>query len=118
MAEGLRKINGDLADLKLLPDADVQFILELEKQIVMYLRQPHEAAARSASEFLGGAGQPPAGPPAGPPPGMDPGGMGPAAMMQAGMGAPGPGAPGVAGVSQRRLPSPDEMRRVLAGPPA
>lgn len=101
----------DLSELKILPDADLQFILGLEQQIVARLREPHDRALEMAkAPGAPGLALPPgAGPPVGGPPGMGPG-----AQMSAGMAAPGPMERGLPNVSQRRMPSPDELRRVLS----
>lgn len=40
MAESLQKMLGDVADMKVLPDADLQFLIELETVILQKLRAP------------------------------------------------------------------------------
>lgn len=88
MSEGLRKVLGSLADLKILPDADIPYILNLEQVIVSKLREPY-------SDKLMAPGQ--ADP--GPPPGLTNG----AVPQTAGSPRP-PGA----------QINPDELRRALS----
>ena len=109
MTEGLRRLLADLADMKILPDADISFILDIEQQIVTKLREPidslHQQGTTNAT------------PPDQMPPGMDPSmmGAGPPPMGPgAGMGAPGPQDQQIPGLSQRRMPNPDELRRILS----
>lgn len=100
MTEGLRKLLADISDMKILPDADIPYLLNLEQQVVSKLREPIDRMQQQ-----GITGVPAPGGMGGPvPPG--PG---------AGMGAPGPMDQQIPGVSQQRMPSPDELRRVLSG---
>lgn len=108
MSEVLQNILREVSIAKTLPDADLQFLVELETKILTKLRAPLEAAAGQM-----GAGPSPSGGS-----GMDPamaGGMAP------GMGAPPMGPPpgpmdGPPGLrAQPPMPSPDEMQRLMAG---
>lgn len=102
MGEGLRKINGELSDLKFTPDADVPFLIHLETEILQYLKGPIDNAdAQGLSQIPSGPGQPP----------------GPALPPQAGPGplTPPGGAPGAPGLSAGPgAINPDELRRVLS----
>lgn len=40
MAESLQKMLGDVADMKVLPDADLEFLIHLETVILQKLRAP------------------------------------------------------------------------------
>ena len=104
MTEGLRKLLGDLGDLKILPDADIPWLLNMEQQLVAKLREPYDAQKQQGIGM--GAGAPPPG--AGGPPGMMPPGQAPG-------GTPGgPPRQMVPGLSQRPQMNPDELRRVLS----
>lgn len=107
---------GDLAFLKAMPDADLEFLVTLESLVIAKLREPLVQA-------YGQAGVPPPQPPQ-----QMPGMGGPGEMAGAGMGAPGgpiPGAqpsqpmftaPGGTPPGLRRepaMPNPDELRRML-----
>lgn len=100
MAEGLSKINHQIADMKLMPDADMPFLISLETDILNYLKPPQPAQPGAAPG--GGPGGPP-GAPGGP--------MG-AAMGQVMGGGPGPALGGPGG-GQAGMPNPDEMRRLV-----
>lgn len=106
MSEVLQQILGELSQAKLAPDADIEFLLTIETQILQKLRQPVQDAMQSS----GLSGQP------GQPPQQDPGaGMGgmPGGMPGGMQGAP-PAAPGVAGLrTSPGAPNPDELRRLL-----
>lgn len=103
MAEGMRALLSSISDMKILPDADLQFILGIEQQIVAKLREPIDRMQQQ--------GITQAGPPQGPPPGSMAGGM-----TQQGMPGQSAGPAGVPGVMQARpQPNPDEMRRMLQG---
>lgn len=113
MAEGLKKILSATAELMVLPDADVEFLMKLQATITMYIRQ---SSAATAGQMTG------TGPgssindvaPGGPVPPMG-GGMGGVPGMG---GAAGPMAPGgMAGGGMGGLaaaPNPDELRRLLS----
>lgn len=108
MSEGLRVLLQDIADMKLAPDADLPFLINIETQIVGYLKAKADEALTPPGQMGPGAGGGPmAGPPPGPPgpPGL--GGMGP---MRPGTGSP----RGVPGLMQGpQMPNPDELRRIL-----
>ena len=104
-AEVLQSMLGDISVTKALPDADLQFLVELETMILQKIRQPLD----QASGQLG---------PNGPTPGPLPPGAGPGPMtsgMPPGL-PPGPGpemaGPGVPGLRSPG-PAPDELARLL-----
>lgn len=102
MAEGLRKLLGQITDLKLTPDADLPFLINLETQVIHQINQGVEGAFKN-----NGGGMP-----------GGPGGMsgGPAGLMGTPSPPPGMGSPQmVPGLQQGPAgPNPDELRRVLA----
>lgn len=119
MAEVLKQIIGLIAEAKLMPDADLSFLLNMETQLVQYLRQPIENMAgqmppsnvpsSNPGNMPGGGGMPSGAPmQSGVPPGGAPGPMMPPSPMaaRAGVGAAGPGA---------APPNMDELRRMLSG---
>ena len=115
-SEVLTSMLGDISTAKTLPDADLQFLVELETMILGKLREPlDQAAGQMGPGGPSAAGGPPAGPPAGPPPpgaGMPPMG-GP--MPPPPPGGPefmGPGPGGPPGLRSPG-PSPDELARLL-----
>src|SRR2546421_21952 len=90
--EALQRILGDISQIKTYPDADLQYLVGLETNILGKLREPFEAMQGQLGP--GGPGGPGGGPGVGAPPGMPPGlppGMGPG-MPPPGMGGPGPSA--------------------------
>jgi len=104
--EALQKELRNFADMKVMPDADLPFIIDIETKIIQKLRAPDDQASASGQSNL---------PMGGPPPGMG-GGMG-----GPGMGGP-PGPPGPppgspmgppAGMAQRPGIPGDEVRRML-----
>lgn len=114
MSEGLQKILADISALKIAPDADIPFLINLETAVASKLREPFDKAAGQ----MEGAGMP--GPPSDPsmagggPP--VPNGGSPIDMSQLPPPQQGPGAvPG--GINGMRttpaMPNPDELRRVL-----
>lgn len=111
MDEFLQRMLGELAIAKVLPDADLQFLIGLETTILQKLREKTDAMAGQLSAGGGPGGG--AGPDAGaamPPSPMGAMGMGPAQPMPAPSMA-GAGVPGVAtGPNQI---NPDELRRML-----
>lgn len=79
--DSLKKILGDIAQMSILPDADPQFVQQLQQMVTDHLRQvgsatPGGMAAPGGGPSGGGA---PSGPPLGaqPPPGMMTGGAQP-----------------------------------------
>lgn len=124
MSEGLQAMLGDIATMKALPDADLQFLIGLETMVLQKLKEPIDSMAGQ----LGAPGGMPPG--AGPVPGMGPGstpppmggGMG---EMQGGVmplvpaasqGGPPMGAPGGPPTGMPMgagIPNPDELRRLL-----
>lgn len=94
MVEGLQALLHDITDLKATPDADLEFLINLETTILQKMREPVQ---QMMGQELGG----PMGGPT--PPMMPPGGASP-------MG-PGAGVPGV--MSGRGMPNPDELRRLI-----
>lgn len=95
MSEGLRKLLGDIADLKLSDDVDLPFLINLETQILQQLKG-------GADQALGQGGQGGQG-------GMPAGLMGSPAPPP-GMGSP-PGTPGLQ--MGPMMPNADELRRTL-----
>lgn len=115
MAEGLASLMGDIAQMKAQPDADLQFLIELETMILRKLREPVD---NMAGQMAG----PGAGP--GPVPGMGPGSTPPGPDMGGMPMGPPPGPPrGEPGGSPRGMmmgpgaPNPDELRRLMQGGP-
>lgn len=114
-AEALTKLLRNLADMKVLPDADLEFILNLEMQVVQKLREPIDNMQAQGSTQVPGA------PGMGMPMGMSPdmgGGLPPELMgMPPEMGMPGMGGgAGIPGMRQEpSMPNPDELRRILQG---
>lgn len=106
MAEGLSKINADISQLLATPDADLEFLTELQTMVVMKMREPFEGSAGAFPTPGGGA--PNAGQGQLPPElaGMLGGAMPPTPIM------PGPGAP----MPGAGAPSMDETRRLMSGP--
>ncbi len=100
-SEALKGMLGQLADIKTYPDADIEWLLGLETQILQKLRAPVDQAM-SAS----GLGDMP------PSPGMaQPGPVGGGSPMPAPQAGP---PPGVAGLrTSPSAPNPDELRRLL-----
>lgn len=106
MSEMLTNMLRDISVAKTLPDADLEFLVNLETNILMKLRQPLEAAAGQ----MGGAaaGMPPGEQPMMPP--LMP--MGPA-VAEAPVPPPmGQEVPGLR--NQPPGPSPDELARLMA----
>lgn len=117
MAEGLMKVAKELTALMALPNADIDFLTELQTSILGYVQHANMPSASLPPP--GPANQLPAppGPPG--PPGMPPeiasllgGGGAPQGVAGAGM-APGP----VGNLPSRAAPDPGELRRMM-GPAA
>lgn len=117
-AEVLKQIAGLIQEAKLMPDADLPFLVSLETNIVSYLRQPYENMAgqmppnsmpsANPGNMPGGGGMPSGspmgpGPMSGPPMSPLPASPGQARLAGAGVGGP------------PQAPNPDELRRILAG---
>lgn len=136
MQEGLASLLGQISQLKLAPDANLEMLTNLETQVLQAARGPQDQlkALQAVQQQLSQPGS--AGPMAAMPPGgtPSPGGMPMMAGMSAPGGAPPPGVPGagMAGVSpgnptlagvramqggiSRITPGPgavDELRRLL-----
>lgn len=105
MSEALQGFLADLSYIKTLPDADLEFIISLETQILQKLRAPFEQMAGQMDEMGAAAG---AGP--GMPPGMS-GGAPSGGAMPVEMQPPGGGVPGIR--SSPGMPDPDELRRLI-----
>lgn len=98
-SEALRGMLGQIADIKTYADADIEWLLGLETQILTKLRQPVQDALQSAGALGDVAGQM-----------SQPQPQSPSPMMGAGT----PGASGVPGLRQGpSMPNPDELRRLL-----
>lgn len=103
MSEMLTNMLRDISVAKTLPDANLEFLISMETQILQFLRQPYDAAAGQLGDAAAGM-----------PPGQDPNlpplmPMGPAVPD-----APIPPPPGVPGLRQQPTgPSPDELARLL-----
>lgn len=126
MLEALNKVISDISQAMVTPDADIQFLTQLQGVIVGRMRQgPGNGGQQPHPQ-----GQPPMGgqmsPPPGQPPGPPQGGGGPAPggpVGGPGGGGPPPGGPGQMqgppspnGVTPlAQAPNPDELRRMLAG---
>lgn len=103
--EVLQGILGEIAQAKLAPDADIEWLLGIETQILQKLREPIDQAMQNS----GLNGMPPPGQsaaPADPMAGMIPG---------AGPSQPAPGVPGIR--TSPSAPNPDELRRLLTNSP-
>lgn len=103
--ESLRNTLGDLAQIATMPDADLQFIVQLQGIITQFIRQ-------QAMATLG----PPGGAPGGAP-GGEAGAQAGGAPSQPGLGPP-PAPQGIApgggaGMAGMGTPNPDELRRVM-----
>jgi hypothetical protein len=121
MAEGLQKVLADLSACLVAPDADMQFIQNVQNLIVTRMRAGIGGTPGMGGPGQGQPGQPPQGGPGGPQPGQMPGGPGgggmpPGALPGALGGLGGMGGGGVPGVrSMPQMPPVDELRRLLQG---
>lgn len=110
MAEFLQRMLGDIAEAKTLPDANLEFLIKLETDILQTLRAPIDALM-GQMEGAGGA----AGAGAGGIPGMGGAGMPPVPMMPGGGPMP-VGAGRVPGTRNDMGPiNPDELLRTIGG---
>lgn len=89
MQDGLNKLLAQVAQMMILPDADLEFLSGLQMAVTQYIKQGQQPASQPQSAVPGGAGT------VGPGVANNSGMMGGASM----------------GVGQ---PNPDEMRRMLA----
>lgn len=104
-SEALRGLLGNIADMKVMPDADISYLTNLETMILGYLRAPFEAQqqANQTSPTV--------------PPGVaaQAGGIaalgGAAPVMGGGMAGPAPRVPGI--LNHAPMPPVDELRRLL-----
>jgi len=108
MSDFLRQIMGSLSEAKLVADADLPFLLQLEQQIVAKMRDPM-TRMQQAGIMPADASQVPAG-------GADPG-MGMGGQMPPMPPSPPPSMAGMGGVrgvpTQAAAPNADELRRFL-----
>lgn len=108
-SEALKGMLSQIAEVKTYPDADIEWLLGLETQILTKLRQPVQEALQSAGAMSDVAGQMA--------PSMDPsmgGAPSPPPMPMAGTPGPTASGPGVPGLRQGPgMPNPDELRRLL-----
>lgn len=103
MAEFLQRMIGDIAEAKSLPDADLEFLISLETNILQKLRAPIDAMMGQMEQ--GGAAGAQAGLPQTPMMPSMPGGGPPMAPPER-----------VAGIrSDPSMPPTDEIRRMLGG---
>jgi hypothetical protein len=100
MNDGLQKMLGELAQMQALPDADVDFLSQMQQVIVGKIRS-----------MLG----PPGGGTAGAPGGAQPGMGQPAQPTPAPMGGPAMGLSATGGGGMNPQPNMDELSRVLGG---
>lgn len=90
MSEGLARVIAEIAQLKMAPDADIDFLTGLETSVLGYVKQRISGVSVSP-QAMAGQGASPA--------------MGPMPVSMAGPGA---------GVRPRpAMPNPDELRRLL-----
>lgn len=108
MAEGLQSVLQDITTMKTMPDADIEWLINLETEILQKLREPFEQMQGQLPQAPGSAV-----------PGPMPPGQG---AMPTGVGGPmgggGPAnmTPGVRGLrSSPAMPNPDEVRRMVGG---
>lgn len=94
MQDGLNKLLAQVAQMMILPDADLEFLSQLQMAVTQYIKQGQQPSSQPQSAVPGGAGGPSPTPP-GPSMAGNTGMMGGASM----------------GVGQ---PNPDELRRMLA----
>lgn len=99
MQEGLQKILSDIQQLKLLPDVDLPWVIDLETQVISYLRNPVDQMSQQGQ--LPQDGAPTAG-------GMPPQVQQPPGGQFAGMPPVGRGV-----MQDPAGPNPDELRRLL-----
>lgn len=98
MAEGLQSLLGNISEMMAAPDADLDFLGQLNTMVLTKIRQPFDQMAQVNSQQAGMGGAP--SPDSMPAPGGGTGDFGPAAV------------PGLR--NQPSMPNPDELRRVLS----
>jgi len=119
--EYLQSLLQDVAYAQSLPDADLDFLTNLQQLVLTKIREPMESALAAAG--MAGGGAPPVGGapspgglpgmPGGDPMGGMPGGM-PGGGMPGGMPMPAPQGGGVPGLRNGiAMPPVDELRRML-----
>lgn len=108
MVESLQSLVQDIAMMKTMPDADLQFLLDLETTIIAYMRQQMDQSMGQNGNPMappatmgGGPPMPPM-----PPPQLPSSPMGGRPMMAGTVSPGGAGGP---------MTSPDEIRRMLPG---
>jgi hypothetical protein len=101
MVEALQRIYKSITEAKLVQDADMPFLVQMETMLLDRIKQPVDQMQQQG--MFGGAPAPGAMPP-GMAPGMNPA---PAAPSFGGMGG------GMGGVAQGAAPNFDELRRML-----
>ena len=100
MVEALQRIYKTITEAKLVQDADMPFLVQMETMLLDRIKQPVDQMQQQG--MFGGAPSP------GMPPGMPPGGTPPPAAPSFG----GTGG-GMGGVAQGAAPNFDELRRML-----
>ena len=114
MVEGLQNVLRDISQMKTMPDANLDFLVNLETSILAFLRKPMEDLMSQQGQAQGAAGGGSTAP--GAPAGMSPmGPMGPPMGPNGVQGGPsfaGQGVPGMATGTGGTIP-PDELRRLL-----
>lgn len=102
MQEGLRALLNSITDLKVTPDADLEWLIGLETQVLQKLREPVQQIMGQTGQALGGMSQ-------GVPQGLPGAGGPPQGMFPS---PPGGGVPGVM-PGGGSMPNPDELRRLI-----
>lgn len=108
MAEFLQRMLGDLAEAKTLPDADLQFLIQMETTILQKLRAPIDALMGQT----GGGGNPMSQGQGGGQPDMQgmQGGLDPTMLPQ-----PAPAGRVTGTRMEAPMPNVDELRRMMGG---
>lgn len=115
MVEGLGKIAKDLTGLMQFPDADMQFLTDLQTRILGYLQQSNSAQPQNfpPPDQMAGVPSPGQPGPAGLPPELAAAGVGNNPTIGGIVPAGGP--PPVPGIAaQPAPPNPDELRRIMS----
>lgn len=117
-SEWMRKMLGQIADAKTLPDADLEYLVNMETQLLGKIRAPIDNMQAAGSTAVPGAPSLMPGMPPGMPPGTmtsGAGGMGSMGAAPNGIMAPGgPRPPAVPGMRQgAAMPPLAELARVL-----